>query len=255
MSIMMSIMLWLYGHPWFLFLLMEIPFFFVLFLNLLFYIFFIHRTIWSKYIVNVYEKRADTSFRVRKVYGKEFIDTDGMKKLRLSWYHINLPLPELSNLIPINNRQDVYNVVRDKGGNFHAITPEGLNEVVKFRVQDMDVIGWTARERKLMHERLLKREEHWIKTYWPQIGLIVLFVGAVFFFIMGAHYSSGLLEKSSAQSAALTNKILDISNKYARIFLFAMGEDVPDFTLDDTGAINQTANKGTPPSMWGLVPT
>ena len=261
----MSLLEVLYTNPWLFFLLMQSPAFLLIALDIILALVFVGPHFFSQFHVIIYEHRGEKGLKVRKCYGTRKVDkNDGTEKIRLGWpLRCFIEYPDLNNLVPINGRQDLYCVYRDTSGNFRPFSPLELDEQlknIKLVVEDKDVARWAQQERKQVMSRLLKKDEHWIKQYWPQIGLVFVFMLSIMCLIFVGYYSTGMVEKGMGAAAGQTNKMLDAGNNYAKIILFAMGETVPKGNIllntagDPVQEIN-TSTGGSSSNTFGLLPT
>ena len=217
--------LFLVNNYWLFFIMMQFPAFFLLLIDVLYYIFVVHPYLFAHYHVIVYEEREGGWAKGRKCYGTIRKDETGTDKVWLTKYKVFIQIPEPTYLVALNNRQDLLELVRDKNRNFIPKAIWDSNNKPEITKINTTVIRWGQQERKAALERLIVKDEHWIKQYWPQIGVMLVFVATIMAFILVGYYSNEMVQKTVGIASAQMNQQFEISNKYARIFLYAMGEE------------------------------
>lgn len=221
----MSISSFMMSNYWIFFFIMQSPAFMFLMIDVVCYVIWVHPFLFAKYHVLVYEQREGGSAKVKKCYGKICKDATGQDKVWITKYKKYIPEPEPMHLIPLNNRQDILELVRDKNGSFIPKKIWDNNNLPDIKKVNTTVIRWGQQERKEALERLITKDEHWLKTYFPQIGLMLIFVTAIMAFILVGYYSNMMVERAVNVASGSMSQQLEVSNKYARIFLYAMGEE------------------------------
>jgi len=260
----MSFSSFMVTSPWVFFLLMETPMVMLLIIDILYFVFYMFPYFFAPFHVTVFEQRGEKGLKARKVYGKIVKDEKGMPSVRLTGFKRNIEMPALDNLVPINNRQDMYCLYRDSAGNFrpmNTIEVTGALKNIRLLIEDKDVARWAQQERKQALERLLKKEESFWKQYFPHIGLTVIFVVSIMAFILIGHYSTALVERSAGMASDTANKNIEVANKYAQMFLYVMGEQLPaGGNVLMPAVVPQNTNSTIPTkqpgfSFGGLLPT
>lgn len=239
---------------------MQTPAIFLIFLDMILLFVFVWPHFMAPFQVTVYEHRGEKGLRVRKAYGTKKVDKqDGTEKIWLSYpFRRFVEMADLNNLVPINGRQDQYNLYRDTSGNFRPFSPLDLQEQLKniqLVVEDKDVARWAQQERKQVITRLLKKDEHWVKAYWPQIGLAIVFTLAIASLIFVGYYATSMVETGINAAQAQTSKMLEAGNNYAKIILFAMGEEIPqgNIIMANPEPVVQNVTEEPKPT-FGLLP-